>query len=65
MTDRQVVKSIVRMNAEKDPNYRPYCMRCSGLVRMRIVEDFFWKCGCGAIHDERGADAKKGAPGGT
>jgi hypothetical protein len=47
------VKSVVRMNAEKDPTYRPYCMRCDGLVRMQIVEPLLWKCHCGAIHDER------------
>ena len=47
-------KSIVRMNAEKDPNYKPYCMRCSGLIRMQIVESFYWQCKCGAEHDERG-----------
>lgn len=43
----------VRKIAENDPNYCPYCMRCRGLVRMKKVEDFFWKCDCGAIHDER------------
>lgn len=44
---------IVRMNAEKDPDYRPYCMRCPGLVRMSIVERFLWACRCGAKHDAR------------
>ena len=43
----------MRKIAENDPNYCPYCMRCRGLVRMKKVEDFFWKCDCGAIHDER------------
>lgn len=46
-------KSAVRMNAEKDPAYRPYCLRCSGVVRMDIVEPFLWNHKCGAIHDER------------
>lgn len=46
-------KSQVRLNAEQDPTYRPYCMRCSGLVRMQIVEPFYWRCACGAEHDER------------
>jgi hypothetical protein len=48
-------KSQVRFNAERDPSYCPYCMRCTGLVRMRKVEDFYWRCGCGAEHDERRA----------
>lgn len=45
--------SIMRRNAEKDPSYCPYCMRCDGLVRMKKVEPFLWACSCGAIHDER------------
>jgi hypothetical protein len=47
------MKSIVRMNAEQDPSYRPYCMRCTGLVRMKIQAPMLWKCSCGAVHDER------------
>lgn len=47
------MKSIVRQNAEKDPHYRPYCLRCPGLVRMDTLQPFLWKCRCGAIHDER------------
>lgn len=46
-------KSTMRLNAEKDPDYCPYCLLCSGLVRMKKVEDFYWKCHCGAKHDER------------
>jgi hypothetical protein len=46
-------KSIIRKNAEEDPNYRPYCLRCPVLVRMHKVEDFYWQCRCGAEHDER------------
>lgn len=46
-------KSIVRLNAEQDPFYNPYCMRCPGLVRMAKQEPFLWKCKCGAVHDER------------
>lgn len=47
-------KSLMRINAEKDSAYRPYCLRCRNLVRMRIVEPFLWKCDqCGAVHDER------------
>lgn len=45
--------SIVRQNAEKDPNYCPYCMNCKGNVRMRQKADFLWSCKCGAVHDER------------
>lgn len=47
-------KSQVLINAEKDPTYCPYCMRCSGLIRMVKVEHLLWECKCGAIHDERG-----------
>lgn len=48
-------KSVVRRNAEKDANYNPYCMRCSGPVRMRKIEPMLWRCQCGAVHDERTA----------
>ena len=51
--DPSPAKSIVRLNAEKDPNYNPYCGPCPGLVRMRKVEPFLWRCRCGAVHDER------------
>lgn len=47
--------SQVRMNAEKDEAYRPYCMRCPGLVRMVKIAPFFWRCKCGAEHDEQRA----------
>jgi NTP pyrophosphatase (non-canonical NTP hydrolase) len=47
-------KSIMRENAEKDPAYRPYCLRCPGIGRMSKVENFYWRCHvCGAEHDER------------
>jgi hypothetical protein len=45
--------SLVRELAEHDPKYRPYCLRCQGLARMEIVERFYWRCACGAEHDER------------
>lgn len=45
---------LVIENAKKDPNYCPYCMRCRGLVRMRKIEPFYWRCKCGAEHDARG-----------
>lgn len=44
---------IVINNAKKDPAYCPYCMRCSGLARMRRVESFYWKHSCGAECDLR------------
>lgn len=50
------MKSQVRRNAEKDQNYNPYCMRCRGLVRMKKVAAFFWRCSdprCEAQCDER------------
>lgn len=45
--------AIIIQNAQRDPEYAPYCMRCPGLVRMRKVEPFRWACGCGAQHDVR------------
>lgn len=46
--------SIVKQNTIKDPNYNPYCGRCSGLIRMIKIEVLYWKCKqCGAEHDER------------
>jgi hypothetical protein len=47
------MKSIVRENAEEDPNYAPYCLQCTSMARMTKVEPFLWRCQCGAIHDER------------
>jgi hypothetical protein len=46
----------VRENAEKDPNYRPYCMRCKKMPRMEKVAPFYWRCACGAEHDVRRPD---------
>lgn len=46
-------EAIVINNARKDPNYCPYCLRCTGLVRMKKVCDFFWRCKCGAMQDSR------------
>lgn len=49
--------SLVRENALADPNYSPYCLRCSTMARMRKVEHMLWRCSkCGAVHDEREAD---------
>jgi hypothetical protein len=46
-------RRIILANVEKDPYYAPYCMRCKGLVRMRIVERHYWSCACGAQYDLR------------
>lgn len=40
-------------NAIADPTYCPYCLRCKGLVRMRKIAPFYWRCVCGAEHDAR------------
>jgi hypothetical protein len=45
----------VALNALLTEDYSPYCLRCSGAVRMRPVERFYWRCKCGAQHDERQA----------
>lgn len=45
---------VIVLNHIIDPAYAPYCMRCDGLVRMRVVVSFYWECDrCGGIHDER------------
>jgi len=41
---------IVYENALRDPSYCPYCLRCSGLKRMRKVGEMHWRCDCGAEH---------------
>jgi hypothetical protein len=56
--DNKMSKSIIRINAEKDSTYRPYCMRCREFIRMNIVSRFYWKCKCGAEHDERNINEK-------
>lgn len=64
MSDTQVPKEkkvdmskahsfVIVDNHRKDPTYAPYCGRCSGLHRMKVIEPFLWKHGCGAVHDER------------
>jgi hypothetical protein len=55
-------KSLVRENAERDPNYAPYCLRCPDARRMKRVESFYWRCDCGAQHDEREATDAAVAP---
>lgn len=52
MNEQEAV-SVIRANAELDPAYCPYCMRCRVLARMRKVLPFYWRCRCGAEHDER------------
>ena len=46
-------REVILRNVEKDPYYVPYCMRCRGLIRMRIVERNCWRCACGAPCDYR------------
>ncbi len=52
--------SQVRINAEKDPAYAPYCLRCNTMARMKKIEPFYWRCDCGAEHDERAKETKNG-----
>lgn len=47
-------REVILRNVEKDPYYAPYCMRCPGLVRMRVVERHYWRCRCGSQCDYRG-----------
>lgn len=50
-------KSQVRLNAELDPAYCPYCLRCRTMTRMQKIGEMFWRCrGCGAEHDESKRD---------
>lgn len=44
---------IIVRNHSNDPTYAPYCMRCNGLRRMRVVEPYLFQHHCGAVHDER------------
>lgn len=45
---------VIVLNHIVDPAYAPYCMRCKGLHRMKVLEPFLWTHdACGAIHDER------------
>jgi len=44
---------VIVNNYTKDPTYCPYCGRCPGLDRMKLVEPYLWKHFCGAVHDER------------
>lgn len=57
------MKSQTRLNAEKDPSYAPYCLRCSTMKRMNKIEPFHWKCDCGAEHDDRAHDCEERAGG--
>lgn len=55
-TERMADKAydpVIVLNFIADPTYAPYCMRCSGLKRMKLVEPFLWEHECGAVHDER------------
>jgi hypothetical protein len=44
---------VIVLNHYYDPHYAPYCMRCTGLHRMKVVEPYYWTHECGAVHDER------------
>jgi hypothetical protein len=46
-------RDVILGNETKDPAYAPYCLRCTGLVRMRKVELHYWRCFCGAQCDYR------------
>lgn len=54
---RRLLGGIVHGNAERDPSYMPYCMRCQGLVRMVPADEgerFVWRCEkCPAVCDHR------------
>ena len=43
----------ILFNVAKDPTYCPYCLRCPRLVRMKLVEPYYWNCSCGAECDLR------------
>jgi len=51
-------RDVILRNVEKNPHYAPYCMRCPGLVRMRVVERHYWRCHCGAQCDYRTEGAR-------
>lgn len=58
-------RDLILDNVEKNPHYAPYCLRCSGLVRMEIVERHYWRCRCGAQCDYRplpGRDCRLRSP---
>jgi hypothetical protein len=44
---------VIVLNHLADPTYAPYCLRCRGLHRMKVVAPFYWEHHCGAVHDER------------
>jgi len=46
-------RDVILQNVVVDPHYTPFCMRCPGLVRMRSVERYYWRCRCGARCDYR------------
>lgn len=39
--------------------YNPYCMRCTGLVRMKKRAPHLWGCACGAVCDLRDYAAQR------
>lgn len=56
--EQGVSVEIVLDNYRRDPSYRPYCLGCSTMERMTLVEPYRWRCKCGADYDLR-EEAKK------
>lgn len=54
-------RDVILRNVRRDPHYAPYCMRCPGLVRMRVIEHCYWQCTCGAVCDYRQPAIDQGA----
>jgi hypothetical protein len=55
---REVMDDQVQRNQAKDPTYSPYCLRCSGLVRLKKIERDLWQCTrCDVVRDDRIARA--------
>ncbi len=52
MTDEQLETMNVALGvgvSSKDKSYRPYCLRCSTMYRMRLLADGFQCNGCGNV----------------
>lgn len=53
--------ALIAKNVKKDPYYSPYCNNCSGLKRMQRVHYMYWRCDCGAVHDQRNVELNPNA----
>ena len=52
--DRDPQAELILDNEAREACYRPYCLRCPRLVRMRkTAEPHYWRCECGAECDLR------------